>query len=260
MPFQKSYFVVYNAKSMVTNVIDLRDFYASSLGRIVKSDLKQLIGELWPCKVGEVIVGLGYAAPFLDFFDAEKNTILAFMPAQQGVLGWPSQKVIRSSLVEEDMLPLKDKSIDKLLLIHALENCHNVQYLLREAWRVLAPDGKILLITPNRRGLWARSDQTPFGHGQPYTMTQLSSLLRTHLFTPTSFLRGLYALPSSSRFVQTIISPVAEKAGRTCLQKFSGIVCIEAVKQVYAGMTAPKIRKQIPLTLIPTPSRRPMGA
>lgn len=245
---------------MATDVIDLRDFYASSLGRIVKSDLEQLIGRLWPSKTGEVIIGLGYTTPFLDSFDPEKNTILAFMPAQQGVLGWPSQKSIRSSLIEEDMLPLKDKSVDKLLLVHALENCHNAQHLLREAWRVLAPDGKILLITPNRRGLWARSDQTPFGHGQPYTMTQLSNLLRASLFTPSSFLRGLYALPSSLRFVQAAISPLAEKTGRTCLQKFSGIVCIEAVKQVYAGMAVPKVRKRMSLPLIQASSRRPMGA
>ncbi|MBY0462670.1 MAG: class I SAM-dependent methyltransferase [Alphaproteobacteria bacterium] len=245
---------------MTTDVIDLRDFYASSLGRIVKSDLEQLIGKLWPCKAGEVIIGLGYAAPFLDLFDTEKNIVLAFMPAQQGVVGWPSPKSIRSSLVEEDMLPLKDKSVDKLLFVHALENCHNTQYLLREAWRVLAPNGKMLLIAPNRRGLWARSDHTPFGHGQPYTMTQLSCLLQESLFTPVSFLRGLYTLPSSSRFVQAVISPFAEKTGQACLQKFSGIVCIEAVKQVYAGMTVPTVRKRIPLSLIPSPSRRPMGA
>ncbi|MBY0281451.1 MAG: class I SAM-dependent methyltransferase [Alphaproteobacteria bacterium] len=245
---------------MTTDVIDLRDFYTSSLGRMVKNDLEKLIEKLWVATNGEVIVGLGYAAPFLDLFDTEKNTVLAFMPAQQGVLGWPSQRPIRSSLVEEDMLPLKDKSVDKLLFVHALENCHNTQYLLREAWRVLAPNGRMLLITPNRRGLWARSDHTPFGHGQPYTMTQLSNLLKVSLFTPVSFLRGLYALPTSSRFVQAVISPLAEKAGQACLQKFSGIVCIEAVKQVYAGMTIPSIRKRIPLSLISSPSRRPMGA
>lgn len=245
---------------MTTDVIDLRDFYSSPLGGIVRSHLLHLIEKAWVPKSGEIIVGLGYATPFLDFFNQEKNTVLAFMPAQQGVLGWPSQKLVRSSLIEEDMLPLKDKSVDKLILVHALEHCHNAQHLLREAWRILAPDGKILLITPNRRGLWARADLTPFGHGQPYTMTQLSNLLRESLFTPILFLRGLYALPSSSRFVQAIISPLMEKAGPTCLQKFSGVVCIEAVKQVYAGMTVPTKRKRISLPLIPASSSKPIGA
>lgn len=246
---------------MTTDVIDLRDFYASSLGRIVKSDLEKLVAGLWPSKQGEVIVGLGYATPFLDLFDAEKNTVLAFMPARQGVLGWPSQKKNRSSLIEEDMLPLKDNSVDKLLLVHALESCHNVHYLLREASRVLAPDGKILLIVPNRRGVWSRSDQTPFGHGQPYTMTQLSNLLKASLFTPVSFLRGLYALPSSSRFVQSILSPFVENIAHACLQKFSGIVCIEAVKQVYAGTTISRAHERCsPVSLIPSIARRPARA
>jgi SAM-dependent methyltransferase len=243
---------------MATDVIDLRDFYASPLGHIVKNDLERLVNSLWPSKTGQVVVGIGYATPLLEVFDLNKNSVFAFMPAQQGVLGWPSHKPMLSSLVDEDMLPLPDKSVDRLLLVHALENCHNVTHLLREAWRVLTPEGRIFLVAPNRRGLWARFDNTPFGHGQPYTMTQLSDLLRASLFTPTSFLRGLYTPPSTSRFVQAI-SPLIEKSGHTCLQKFSGIVCIEAIKQVYAGIISSK-QKRLPISLVPASSERPVGA
>lgn len=241
---------------MATDVIDLRDFYASPLGHIAKNDLRKIVGSLWPPKTGQVIVGIGYATPILENFDLDKNSVFAFMPAQQGVLGWPCHKPMLSSLVEEDILPLPDKSVDRLLLVHALENCHNVNHLLREAWRVLMPEGRILLVAPNRRGLWARSDNTPFGHGQPYTMTQLSDLLRASHFTPTSFLRGLYTPPSTSRFVRAI-SPLIEKAGHTCLQKFSGIVCIEAIKQVYAGIT-PSKQKRLSISFVPASSERPV--
>ncbi len=243
---------------MTTDVIDLRDFYASPLGHIVKNDIRRLVNTLWPPKTGQVIVGIGYTPPIFESFDLDKNSVFAFMPAQQGVLGWPCHKPILSSLVEEDILPLPDKSIDRLLLIHALENCHNVNHLLREAWRVLKSEGHILLVAPNRRGLWARFDNTPFGHGQPYTMTQLSDLLRASHFTPTTFLRGLYTPPSTSRFVRAI-SPLIEKAGHTCLQKFSGIVCIEAIKQVYANVISSK-QKRLPISLIPATSERPVGA
>jgi len=235
---------------MTIDVIHLRDFYASPLGHIVKSDIKQLIEKVWSCRRDEIIVGLGYTTPFLDAFNTEKNSLLAFMPAQQGVLGWPAKRPGLSSLVEEDMLPLKDKTADKLVLIHCLENCHNSHHVLREAWRVLKPDGKLLIIVPNRRGLWASFDNTPFGHGQPYTMTQLSNLLKASLFTPLSSSRGLYTPPSTSKFVQAI-SPLVEKIGQTCLQKFSGIVCIEATKEVYAGIPIP-IRKRFVLPAMPS--------
>ena len=39
--------------------------------------------------------------------------------------------------------------------------------LLRELWRVLAPNGRLLLVVPNRRGLWARVDTTPVRLWQP---------------------------------------------------------------------------------------------
>jgi alpha-ketoglutarate-dependent 2,4-dichlorophenoxyacetate dioxygenase len=46
------------------------------------------------------------------------------------------------------------------------------------------PEGRLLLIVPNRRGIWARLDSTPFGHGRPYSRGQLERLLGDALFTP----------------------------------------------------------------------------
>ena len=36
---------------------------------------------------------------------------------------------------------------------------------LREIWRVLAAGGRVILVVPNRAGIWARTEATPFGHG-----------------------------------------------------------------------------------------------
>ena len=47
-----------------------------------------------------------------------------------------------------------------------LEMTNDPGTLLREAWRVLAAGGRLLVVVPNRRGLWARMDTTPFGHGR----------------------------------------------------------------------------------------------
>jgi hypothetical protein len=94
--------------------------------------------------------------------------------------------------------------------------------------------------------MWAHLDSTPFGHGQPYTMTQLTTLLKTNLFTPVSTKRALYMLPSQSRLMMAC-APFFDKVGNQILQKFSGIVCVEAMKQVYAG-TPIRMRKHAPST------------
>ena len=62
-------------------------------------------------------------------------------------------------------------------------------------WRVLSPSGRLLIVTPNRRGLWARFDSTPFGHGRPYSRGQLTQLMRESQFTPTYWGRTLYTPP-----------------------------------------------------------------
>ena len=219
---------------MTTDVIDLRDFYASPLGALVQKEVKSALARIWPSYKSQVVLGFGYTPPFLEAVNNDQNDVYFFMPAQQGILKWPPSKPTLSALVEESLLPLADQTIDRILCVHALENCHNVQDFLQDAWRVLKPDGRILFVVPNRRGLWARVDNNPFGFGRPYTMTQLLKLLRSHLFTPVSQGRGLYRPPMDSRFF-SLISPLCEKLGHACLQKFSGLIYLEAMKQVYAS-------------------------
>ena len=101
------------------------------------------------------------------------------MPAPQGVLHWPGEELNSTALIEEAELPLPDMSVDRVLLAHALEHTEQLRPLLREIWRVLNPSGRVIAIVPNRRGIWARIDSTPFGHGHPYTAGQLSRLLRS---------------------------------------------------------------------------------
>ena len=85
-------------------------------------------------------------------------------------------------MAEEDALPFPDLCFDRILLVHGLEMAENARRLLRETWRVLKDDGRLLVVAPNRRGLWAHTEHTPFGHGQPYSPGQVSRLLARHMF------------------------------------------------------------------------------
>lgn len=227
------------------DVVDLRDFYETPLGNMAASLIFKQIYSLWPNLAKQSLLGIGYPLPYLSPYLDHAESVLAFMPAQQGVVGWPENAPSLTALVEENALPLPDQSVDRILLVHGLEQTNQARPFLREVWRVLKSSGRLLVIVPNRRGLWARFDNTPFGQGHPYTMTQLSHVLRDNLFTPIYSTRGLYVFPSNSRFLLST-QPVWEKIGSHMLQKFSGVICIEAIKQVYAG-TPVRSRKSVVL-------------
>ena len=150
------------------------------------------------------MLGIGYATPYLGLFREEAERCLAFMPAGQGVVKWPTARPALSALVDENELPLPDSAVDRILLVHALEMTHDPAALLREVWRVLASGGRLLAVVPNRRGVWARMDTTPFGHGRPYSRSQINQLLRETWFTPTGWSEALYVPPVDARLVPAL--------------------------------------------------------
>jgi SAM-dependent methyltransferase len=218
---------------MNADVVDLRDFYAGRLGRVARRMIRRRIAMLWPEVAGLRILGLGYATPYLRPFLAEAERVAAMMPASQGVLPWPEEGPSRVALAEESELPLGDYSVDRVLLVHGIEFSEQVRPLLKEVWRVLAGGGRLLAVVPNRRGIWARIDGTPFGQGQPYTATQLSLLLREEGFTPERTAAALFVPPNGSRMM--LRSAAAwEKIGERWFTTFAGVAMVEATKQIYA--------------------------
>ena len=171
---------------MNPDVADLRGFYASPLGRAARRSIADAIGRIWRPSGDLEIAGLGYCAPFLDAMADGARRCLALMPAAQGVIAWPAGSQNCATLVVDEQLPLSDACLDRLLAVHALEYAESPVEVLREAWRVLAPGGRLLLVAPNRRGLWARSERTPFGTGQPFSRGQLGELLREAMLSPTA--------------------------------------------------------------------------
>src|SRR5215204_7759447 len=218
--------------SMSVDVTDLRAFYASSLGGVASRLVGSTIDRFWGPLVGLRVLGLGYAIPYLTALRPECERALAFMPATQGVVNWPSSGRSASALIDPLMMPLPDASIDRVLVIHALEVVESPSELLHEVWRILTPGGRIILVAPNRRGLWARMDTTPFSHGQPYSRSQLRGLMRDTLFSPEAWAETLYVPPLHS-WVLLRTAVAWERAGVTLSLPFAGLHIVEATKQLY---------------------------
>ncbi len=228
---------------MAYDVVNFCEFYSTPLGQAAGQQIQDCIRNIWPDLTGQQVAGVGYVLPYLDFYLKPSECVFALMPAQRGAVIWPDTGDSRIALIEEGSLPLPDQSVDRLLMIHTIEHTGHPRQLLREAWRVLRGQGRLLIVAPNRRSMWAHLDSTPFGHGQPYTMTQLTTLLKSNFFTPVSTKRALYMAPSQSRLMMAC-APFFDKIGKQALQKFSGIVCVEAIKQVYAGAPV-RVRKRV---------------
>ncbi|MBT5432317.1 MAG: methyltransferase domain-containing protein [Alphaproteobacteria bacterium] len=222
---------------MYQDVADLNAFYRSRLGQVTRRLMLARIRALWPDVTGMRLMGLGYTTPYLRVFHGEAERVMAFAPAPQGVIRWPGEGLAQVCLTDEFALPLADESVDRVLLVHALEHSEAQLAMVREVWRVLAAGGRLLVVVANRRGLWSRSDHTPFGHGYPFNEGQIDRALRQSMFTPLAREFALY-VPPSQKGLSLWSAPAWERIGRRWGLPLPGVVLVEASKQIYGALPA----------------------
>jgi SAM-dependent methyltransferase len=247
---------------MRRDVLELRQFYASDLGRAARAMVERKLLEAWGDTHGQDVLALGYATPFVGRLTDRARRVVAGMPAQQGVEVWPNAAGNLTALTPEDSLPFQNALFDRVLVVHGLEESADPVGYLREVWRVLAPSGKAIIAVASRDGAWAGSESTPFGHGRPYSRSQLAELLREADLEPSGWTRALYVPPVGwmARWAEGF-----EQAGSRLWPRFAGLLLMEAVKQTFAvkprGQRA-RIRAVRPV-LLPAPapvSQAPAGA
>jgi SAM-dependent methyltransferase len=217
---------------MPLDVHSLQSFYASPLGEVARRLVGRVIRARWENGQGLSVAALGYGTPYLERFRHSARRCLALMPAEQGVVIWPGGGRCSAALVDAQMLPLPDGSIDRLLLAHALEAADRPDVLLEELWRVTAPEGRMIVVVPSRRGVWARTDGTPYGQGLPYSKSQLRDLLHRADFSPVFWGEALYAPPVARPFMIRS-APAIERVGAALGLPFAGVHIVEAIKQVH---------------------------
>ena len=227
---------------------ELVDFYESAVGRVARRLISHRIKEIWPHLRDYRVLGYGFAAPYLKSYLAEAERTVALMPSRMGVVAWPAQCQL-AALGEEDALPFADAMFDRILVVHGLEGADAARVLLRQLWRVLAPEGRILLITPNRASLWAQMEASPFACGRPFHRGELTALLCDTLFEPVRWERALYLPPFSGRRLSQLGAGL-ERLGRRFLPGVAGVHLVEASKSLY-GTAALKAHRRKDAVLRP---------
>ena len=227
---------------MRPNIVNLRQFYSSPLGRKVRRRLRNLMSDYWKRGNGLVTVGLGYTTPLLPLPDAAdaQARIIALMPIAQGAIYWPIDRENHSVLADEMRPPFMPSSLHRVLVAHGFEHVSTPDEYLRIWWQLLAPGGRLMLVVPNRRGLWARFGATPFAAGTPYTLATLKYLLNEAGFTVRDMRSALFTPPSTHPFWLTCFNAI-EWLGAACFPRIGGVVVVEAEKQIYAGLREPRL-------------------
>ena len=218
---------------MQLDASDLADFYEAPIGQLARRVISRQIRVLWPSVKGSCLLGYGFAVPYLRPYLADAERVVSAMPAQQGVLAWPSGRPL-TALCDEDALPFPDAFFDRILVVHGLEGADAIRPMLRQLWRVLAPEGRLLLVVPNRASLWAQLERSPFALGRPFSRGELDRLLRGALFEPLRWDRALYLPPwRGRRLVRT--GNAWERMLRRLLPGLSGVHLVEAGKSFYGA-------------------------
>ncbi len=213
---------------------ELQAFYTEPQGHLARRLLLCAIRRCWPDFGRMPVLGVGYPCPYLPV----DGPGIAAMPCSQGAEPWPPGARRRVALVDETELPFADGSFERVLMIHALEHVRRPRRLLREIWRVLADGGRVLVLVPNRHGLWGWSERTPFGQGHPFTAGQLQKLLRAQLFEPVAETHALCMPPVRSDLVRRLALPT-ERFGLRLFPRFSGVVVMEAEKRIWVTPPLP---------------------
>jgi SAM-dependent methyltransferase len=227
---------------------ELSQFYDGALGQRAQRMIALRLRQSWPDVKGFRLLGYGFAAPYLRAFLSEAERAIAVSPAEMGVFAWPAEKCL-ATLAEEDCLPFPDAFFDRVLVVHGLEGAQGLRGLLRQLWRVLAPEGKLLVVAPNRASLWAQVERSPFGQGRPFSRRELEVLLKSALFEPEAWQRALYAPPLGA-----LAGSGAgwERFGGRFFPGLGGVHIVEARKSLYAPATpAPAIKGKLAPQLKP---------
>ena len=220
---------------MTTDVNRLIGFYKSPLGKISRALVRDEIVRLAGAIDRRRVLGLGFASPYLRFALSKAERVLVFMPSRQGADAWPREGPSHTVMCDPLEMPLTDAAVDVIIAVHALEHIGDAEELMRELWRIAAPNARLIVVVPRRRGLWAQMDNTPFGDGIPFSRSQLDRLLRAHSFVPETWREVLYLPPTSHRLVLKF-ARFFERFGRLFGPALAGAIIVSARKELFPAV------------------------
>ncbi len=238
---------------MKLSFLEIEDFYSHSRGRMVRRLMRVLLKDWWSDMSGLHVLGVGYTHPFMGFFKGDEPlSISMLMNKRYHPKGWPDNDHNALAVCDDMHLPVETQRMDRILVAHSLETSETPDELLKELWRILDGNGRMIIMVPNRSGMWSRAENTPFGQGHPYSLTQLRQALTDAGFTVERYIRTLY-VPSGRSRILISLAPLIEKIGRKFFPAFGGLLMVEVSKQLFSPIAAKSERSGLnPKSILPS--------
>lgn len=141
-----------------TPIVDLAGWFASPAGRYVRRWEQQRVDALVADVFG--FRAVQYGLPAFNCLSANRMPFKAYAGPDRLAPGladaWQA-----SVVCEAEQLPFDAASIDLLVLPHTLEMAHDQHMVLREAQRVLVPEGRLVIAGFNPWSLWGLRERLP---------------------------------------------------------------------------------------------------
>ena len=224
---------------MFLDISAFDEFYASPLGRATSVAIETGLKELWPSLRGQHCLGVGYPFPCLELFQNGTASEAAITPARLGARAWGDDERNCTAMASLQSLPLASAAYDRIFMMHALDFTRDRDAFLKEIERIMAPGGEIALVVANRVAGWARSENTPFGQGEPFSRTQIIRLIEGAGFTPVRT-RSLLHFPPSTGLVSKGWAKKIDKIGSRLWPGLGGISIIIAQRKQLGEIKVPR--------------------
>ncbi|MDD3370530.1 MAG: hypothetical protein PHE27_01765 [Alphaproteobacteria bacterium] len=200
--------------------------------------LRAGVRRAWPNLANESILALSCGELLID-------------PAQ-AVFGrmTSAQDETFSCLVDSRGKPLADGSRDRVVALHT-----DIQdSLLREIWRVLKGEGRLLLIVPHAGSFWASSSASPFGEDPSFSPKQIKTLLNKNNFHVYPVGSALFTPPALAAAWPELTENI-EKIISIAPLFYGGALIVDAQKRIYGAATcgAKNARRKAETMMPPLP-------
>lgn len=192
----------------------LRKFYESESVSEYFHDFYNLLAGITNTLVLDVGCGLGHASKRLS--DSENEVLSLEINLRTLRYGISKQRIQNPLLASVYNLLVKNESTNVVLFLDVIEHLDKPNLALSEIRRVLRPEGKLFLITPN--GIFSKalgfkpSDST---HIHEYTWFELKALLEKSGFNIVSAMAS--GLPLLNRISPKLSRNLAKAIGRLVL-------------------------------------------
>lgn len=141
---------------------DYDNWYKSKLGNFVDTVEKRLIEDMAGFKAGEKVLDLGSGTGNYSLWLTTKGLKVTGLDQSRAMMNIAKEKAVEGNLaidwVEADatQLPFSNESFDLVLSVTAIEFMDDIEAVLKEAIRVLKPNGRLVIGVLTKDSPWGK--------------------------------------------------------------------------------------------------------